>query len=99
MAKAKKVAGEKKLPTGAMIFNGNVKYWGSQDPKTFEYLTKWQCNNCGANNELREELPSRKKRDDFRLEAKSHNCDATVRSRQFLQAHKEYELGRRDLNG
>jgi hypothetical protein len=95
---AKKKEG-KKLPSGAFIFNNGVKIWGGQDPKTFEYLTNYECGNCGAKNEIREEIPNAAKRATFRAEAKLHNCDATMKSRQFIDAAREYELGRKDLNG
>lgn len=99
MGKSKKVPGEKKLPSGAMLFNGRVKLWGSDDPKTYENLTTYQCNKCGATKELREEVPNLAKRAAFRAEAKAHNCEVTMRSKQFANEANELEKRRRDIHG
>lgn len=99
MARPKKIPGQRKLPGGATLYNERVRVGGSFDDKSLEYVTKMECNKCGMTKELREELPSRPKRDAFQAEAKAHNCEATTRSRQFTDAAREYEMGRKDLNG
>jgi len=99
MAKSKKRPGEKKLSSGAWIFNGRVKFWGSQDPKTFENVLTYECNKCGTKKEIRDEIPNLARRASFRAEAKAHDCEATKRSQQFIDAAREREMGRRDLNG
>lgn len=96
----KKVPGEKKLPGGAMLFNGRVKLWGSEDPRTYENIITYECNKCGLKKEIRDEIPNLTRRSSFRAEAKNHNCEAKTRPQEFLlAAAKEYEMGRRDLNG
>lgn len=99
MPKSKKTPGEKKLPGGATLFNGRVKLWGSEDPKTYENLTTYKCNNCGATKELREELPNLARRAAFRAEAKAHNCEVNMRSKQFAEQAMEIEKRRRDIHG
>ena len=99
MAKRRKTPGQRKLPGGATLYNERVKVSGSFDDKSLEYVTKMECNKCGMTKELREELPNRTKRNAFQAEAKRHDCEANTRSMQFINAAREYELGRRDLNG
>jgi len=100
MPKPKKIPGERKLAGGSTLYNERVKISGSKDPKTYEFLTNSECIKCGVKNELREEVPNAKKRAAFKEAAKSHNCEAdTIKSRQFINASREYEMGRKDLNG
>jgi len=89
----------KKLPGGAMLYKNGVKHWGSQDPNTFEYVTHYECTNCGEKKELREEIPNAAKRAAFRQEAKTHNCDNAMKSRQFIEAAVAQEKTRRDIHG
>lgn len=100
MASSKRIPGQKKLSGGATLYNDRVKLSGSFDNSSLENVTTLECNKCGLKKELREEIPNRAKRDAFQLEAKTHNCEAKTRTQEFLTAAaKEYEMGRRDLNG
>lgn len=96
----KKNSGEIKLPSGRLLFKNNVELWGApEDPKTFEYITKYKCNNCGSEKELREEIPNTSRRASFKAEAKAHNCQNNMKSRQLIQEAVAQEKKRRDVHG
>jgi hypothetical protein len=97
---ARKPSGEKRGPSGRLLFQNGVELWGApEDPKTFEFITKYKCNNCGAEKELREQLPNKSRRLAFKAEAKAHSCQNTIRSKQFTEEAVAEEQKRRDIYG